>query len=166
MQMAKCPSTRLSACIPARGSRTTLSTRSRAASVRVTAMASPVSRNARPATAAQPTMKKPADGEPYVAENWLVMVEKDSVIKRQLLDELSARERIMKLQGGFVDVSVAELPDEEFLVSQTWASKEDYEKWMDCDFRMKSHLPTGVCQYKAVSRWSVPEEFLPVVGDH
>jgi len=51
----------------------------------------------------------------------------------------------------------------ELRIVYRWDSKETYEAWMDSDEKRKSHFFGDIYQYKTKDKYSVMEEFMPVL---
>ena len=68
-------------------------------------------------------------------------------------------------QPGFVSASTKAAGNHEYIVTQTWESKEAYEAWMNSQFRRISQPPQGVWQFKPANKYSVPEDFCPFTVD-
>mmetsp|Transcript_9459 Transcript_9459/g.19586 ORF Transcript_9459/g.19586 Transcript_9459/m.19586 type:complete len:158 (-) Transcript_9459:429-902(-) len=103
--------------------------------------------------------KKDFSGD-YTAENQYKCMDQVSITN--LKAEWAKRESAMKALQGFKAFSLQEVSPSEFVASQTWASKDAYETWMDSDFKRKSHFFGNIYQYTTKDKYSVPEEFMPI----
>ena len=108
------------------------------------------------------------DGTTYVAKNTFLIAQDENgssvrEIKERFLREIDSRERLMKGMEDYVQSSLRELGSNEYEFSQEWKTKAGYEKYMNTPERRKSHFPVGVYQYLPKDKWSVPENFAPVI---
>ena len=113
--------------------------------------------------------KKPGvDGKPYVAKNTFVVavdekgLDAKSVAKR-FFEEMNGRVEKMKTMKDYVRSSLTEVGGNEWEFEQEWETKEGYERWMNESERRKSHFPNGVYQIMPKDKWSVPENFAPII---
>ncbi|CAL6446066.1 unnamed protein product [Bathycoccus prasinos] len=109
------------------------------------------------------------DGKtPYVAKNTFT-IPRDEIgvkleeIKRRFLDEMRFREEKMKTMPDYVSSQLTEIGANAYEFSQEWKTKEGFERWMNTPERRRSHFPIGVYQYLPKDKWSVPENFAPVI---
>jgi hypothetical protein len=84
-------------------------------------------------------------------------------IKRRFLDEMRFREEKMKTMPDYVSSQLTEIGANVYEFSQEWKTKEGFERWMNTPERRRSHFPVGVYQYLPKDKWSVPENFAPVI---
>ena len=109
------------------------------------------------------------DGKtPYVAKNTFTIPQDESgvkleEIKRRFLDEMRFREEKMKTMPDYVSSQLTEIGANAYEFSQEWKTKEGFERWMNTPERRRSHFPVGVYQYLPKDKWSVPENFAPVI---
>ena len=108
--------------------------------------------------------KPGVDGVPYVATNRFVVPDKDPEVVRRLVSEIESREKLMKTLPGYTSSALASGPGEgEFSFTQEWETKQAYEDYMNHPQRRRSHMAAGVYQYLPKDKWSVPENFTPIL---
>eukprot|EP00242_Pyramimonas_sp_CCMP2087_P007040 CAMPEP_0198199046 /NCGR_PEP_ID=MMETSP1445-20131203/2380_1 /TAXON_ID=36898 /ORGANISM="Pyramimonas sp., Strain CCMP2087" /LENGTH=153 /DNA_ID=CAMNT_0043868757 /DNA_START=71 /DNA_END=532 /DNA_ORIENTATION=- len=98
---------------------------------------------------------------PYSAENKYKCA--DAFSCQSLKSEWQNRESKMKSFSGFVSFSLQEVSPQVYAAVQVWNSKEEYEAWMGSDFKRKSHFSGSIYQYTTKDKYSVPEEFMPIL---
>ena len=108
------------------------------------------------------------DGTPYVAKNTFTIPSDEAgvkleEIKRRFLEEMQFREQKMKTMPDYTSSSLKEVGANTYEFSQEWKTKEGFEGWMNTPERRRSHFPVGVYQYLPNDKWSVPENFAPVI---
>ena len=108
------------------------------------------------------------DGTPYVAKNTFVIPSDEAGAKaadivRRFLSEMDGRERKMKTMPDYTSSSLREVGTNTYEFTQEWKTKVGYESWMNTPERRRSHFPVGVYQYLPKDKWSVPENFAPVI---
>jgi len=108
------------------------------------------------------------DGTPYVAKNTFTIPSDEAgvkleEIKRRFLEEMQFREQKMKTMPDYTSSSLKEVGANTYEFSQEWKTKEGFEGWMNTPERRRSHFPVGVYQYLPKDKWSVPENFAPVI---
>jgi heme-degrading monooxygenase HmoA len=75
------------------------------------------------------------------------------------------REAAMRQSPGFQGLSViSDGLTGDTVVSASWASIVDFERWMTLDACRRSHLPPGVWQYVPRKGEGFPEDFVPFVS--
>ncbi|KAK3267071.1 hypothetical protein CYMTET_24347 [Cymbomonas tetramitiformis] len=87
----------------------------------------------------------------------------DAKAETSLKAEWDKRLAAMQAMQGFQSFELEETAPGEFTSKQTWASKEAYEQWMLSDVRRKSHFFGNIYQLQTKDKWSVPEDFMPVI---
>ena len=112
--------------------------------------------------------KPGTDGTPYVAKNTFVIPSDEAGAKaadivRRFLSEMDGRERKMKTMPDYTSSSLREVGTNTYEFTQEWKTKVGYESWMNTPERRRSHFPVGVYQYLPKDKWSVPENFAPVI---
>ena len=112
--------------------------------------------------------KPGTDGTLYVAKNTFVIPSDEAGVKaadivRQFLSEMDGRERKMKTMPDYTSSSLREVGTNTYEFTQEWKTKVGYESWMNTPERRRSHFPVGVYQYLPKDKWSVPENFAPVI---
>ena len=113
---------------------------------------------------ARAAAKPGVDGVPYVATNRFVVPDKDPETVKRLVSEIESREKLMKSLAGYSSSSLASGPaDGEFTFTQEWTTKQAYEDYMNHPQRRRSHMAAGVYQYLPKDKWSVPENFTPIL---
>ena len=108
------------------------------------------------------------DGTPYVAKNTFVIPSDEAGVKAadivsRFLSEMDGRERKMKTMPDYTSSSLREVGTNTYEFTQEWKTKVGYESWMNTPERRRSHFPVGVYQYLPKDKWSVPENFAPVI---
>ncbi|MDA9098433.1 antibiotic biosynthesis monooxygenase [bacterium] len=104
------------------------------------------------------------DGVPYIATNRFVVPEKDPTVVARLVSEMESREKLMKTLPGYTSSSLTSGPAPgEFSFTQEWTTKQAYEDYMNHPARRRSHIAAGVYQYMPKDKWSVPENFTPIL---
>jgi heme-degrading monooxygenase HmoA len=108
--------------------------------------------------------KPGVDGVPYVATNRFVVPDKDPAVVQRLVSEIEKREKLMKTLPGYTSSALTSGPNEgEFSFTQEWETKQAYEDYMNHPSRRRSHMAAGVYQYLPKDKWSVPENFTPIL---
>ena len=112
--------------------------------------------------------KPGTDGTPYVAKNTFVIPSDEAGVKAadivsRFLSEMDGRERKMKTMPDYTSSSLREVGTNTYEFTQEWKTKVGYESWMNTPERRRSHFPVGVYQYLPKDKWSVPENFAPVI---
>lgn len=122
-------------------------------------------RGRRAASVATRAGGKPGEnGEPYVATNVFVVPDGDAAVVKRLKDEMASRQTAMKAAPGFVSCDFHPGPGvNEHTFKQQWSTKQAYEDYMNTPERRRSHLAAGVYQYLPKDKWSVPENFTPLL---
>ncbi len=83
---------------------------------------------------------------------------------KRLKDEMASRQTAMKAAPGFVSCDFHPGPGvNEHTFKQQWSTKQAYEDYMNTPERRRSHLAAGVYQYLPKDKWSVPENFTPLL---
>ncbi|CAL52976.1 unnamed product [Ostreococcus tauri] len=98
----------------------------------------------------------------YEARNEFVIPSGDGAVVKRFEEEMALRVRVAK-ECGASAVALVKLRANEYAFEQTWASKEAYEAYMNTPARRRSHLTVGVYQRLPKDKWSVPENFTPLL---
>jgi heme-degrading monooxygenase HmoA len=108
--------------------------------------------------------KPGVDGVPYTASNTFIVPDGDATVVARFQDEMAARQALMKTLAGFTSCNLSAGPGaSEFTFEQEWTTKQAYEDYMNDPRRRKSHLAAGIYQYLPKDKWSVPENFTPIL---
>lgn len=117
--------------------------------------------------AAKAKAPKPGvDGVPYVATNRFVIPDGDAEVVKRFVLEIESREALMKTLPGFTSCALTSGPGAgEYTFTQEWETKVAYEDFMNHPKRRRSHMAPGVYQYLPKDKWSVPENFTPILPE-
>lgn len=107
--------------------------------------------------------KPGVDGVPYTASNTFIVPDGDAAIVQRFQEEMAARQALMKTLPGFTSCKLTAGSGNEFTFEQEWTTKQAYEDYMNHPQRRKSHLAAGIYQYMPKDKWSVPENFTPIL---
>jgi|TARA_B100000405_G_scaffold172022_1_gene120261 heme-degrading monooxygenase HmoA len=107
--------------------------------------------------------KPGVDGRPYTASNTFIVPDGDAAIVQRFQEEMAARQALMKTLPGFTSCKLTAGSGNEFTFEQEWTTKQAYEDYMNHPQRRKSHLAAGIYQYMPKDKWSVPENFTPIL---
>eukprot|EP00241_Pyramimonas_parkeae_P009767 CAMPEP_0114253254 /NCGR_PEP_ID=MMETSP0058-20121206/16287_1 /TAXON_ID=36894 /ORGANISM="Pyramimonas parkeae, CCMP726" /LENGTH=143 /DNA_ID=CAMNT_0001367273 /DNA_START=59 /DNA_END=490 /DNA_ORIENTATION=+ len=97
----------------------------------------------------------------YIAQNKYKCL--NLAAKNNLLSEWDSRKSNMSSMPGFLGFSLQEVEEGVYEATQTWASKEAYEAWMDSDEKRKSHFFGDIFQFPSKDKYNVQEEFMPIM---
>lgn len=110
--------------------------------------------------------KPGVDGVPYVASNTFVVLDADAEVARRLVAEIESREKLMRTLPGYTSSSLTSgARPGEYVFKQEWETKQAYEDYMNHPQRRRSHMAPGVYQYMPKDKWSVPENFTPILPE-
>ncbi len=107
--------------------------------------------------------KPGVDGRPYTASNTFIVPDGGAAIIQRFQEEMDARQALMKTLPGFTSCKLTAGSGNEFTFEQEWTTKQAYEDYMNHPQRRKSHLAAGIYQYMPKDKWSVPENFTPIL---
>lgn len=110
--------------------------------------------------------KPGVDGVPYVASNTFVVLNGDAEVARRLVATIESREKLMRTLPGYTSSSLTSgARPGEYVFKQEWETKQAYEDYMNHPQRRRSHMAPGVYQYMPKDKWSVPENFTPILPE-
>mmetsp|Transcript_10956 Transcript_10956/g.17566 ORF Transcript_10956/g.17566 Transcript_10956/m.17566 type:complete len:151 (+) Transcript_10956:69-521(+) len=121
------------------------------------------SRASRTVTRAASKPKPGINGVPYVAANRFVIPDSDPAVVARFEEEMRRRETLMASLPGFTHCGLTKDGAHEYTFAQEWATKQAYEDYMNNPERRRSHMAVGVYQYLPSDKWSVPENFTPIL---
>lgn len=75
----------------------------------------------------------------------------------------NARVEAMKQHDGLLECTIEDKGEGLYTITQSWSSREAYERWMKSPHRRRSHFGKGVWQFKTGSKYEVPEEYVPFI---
>jgi|TARA_B110000977_G_scaffold166524_1_gene214435 heme-degrading monooxygenase HmoA len=104
------------------------------------------------------------DGVPYIATNVFIVPDKNPETVKRFVTEIETREKLMKTLEGYTSSALTGgSAAGEFSFTQEWTTKQAYEEYMNHPQRRRSHMAAGVWQYMPKDKWSVPENFTPIL---
>ena len=101
---------------------------------------------------------------PYIATNVFIVPDKNPETVKRFVTEIETREKLMKTLEGYTSSALTGgSAAGEFSFTQEGTTKQAYEEYMNHPQRRRSHMAAGVWQYMPKDKWSVPENFTPIL---